>query len=171
MIICGIDQSLTHTAVVIFDLNTEELLDFKLFKSIGKSGDKKYTPEERIFLLKNNIIEYVSNFSCSIVFIEGLSLNSNSRTMRDLAGLYYVLMTSFMELSIPAVAFPPLSVKAFAKNGRSSKEEMFEMIPDIDKDNILSSGAKKTSGLYDLSDAYFIGKLGIYKFKNENLNI
>lgn len=171
MIICGIDQSLTHTAVIVFDLNTEEIIDLKIFKSINKSGNKKYTPEERIFLLKNNILEFLDEFSCSIVFIEGLSLNSNSKTMRDLAGLYYVLLASFIDKSIPTVSLPPLSVKAFAKNGRATKEEMFEMIPTIEKEILLDYGAKKTTGLYDLSDAYFIGKLGIYKFKNEELDI
>lgn len=171
MIICGIDQSLTHTAVIVFDLNTEEILELKLFKTINKSGDKKYTPEERIFSLKNDIVEFVDQYSCSVIFIEGLSLNSNSRTMRDLAGLYYVLLTTFIHKAIPTVSLPPLSVKAFAKNGRASKKEMFEMIPSVEKELLINTGAKKTTGLYDLSDAYFIGKLGIFKFKNENLNI
>jgi len=171
MIICGIDQSFTHTAVVIFDLDTEEIIDLKLFKTLKKVGQIEYSPEERIFSIRDKVIEFVQSHYCSIVFIEGLSLNSNSRTMRDLAGLYYVLLTTFIDKVIPCVSFPPLSVKAFAKKGNSSKEEMFDLIPKIDQDILLESGAKKTTGIYDLSDAYYIGKLGIYKFKNNELNI
>lgn len=169
MNICGIDQSLTHTAIVIFDYYTEEIVDLKIFKSTKKDGNRELSPEERIFALNNTVQNYIEENRCEYVFIEGLSLNSNSRTMRDLAGLYYVIKASLIGMGTPCHHIPPKSVKAFALNGKASKEEMFEVIPEEDKKIIIDTKAKKTTGLYDLSDAYFIGKLGLYKLKNEDL--
>ena len=171
MTVCGIDQSFTNTAIIIFDLNTEEILDLKVFKTVKRSGTLEHSPEERILAIKDLVIDIILEYDCSLIFIEGLSLNSNSRTMRDLAGLYYVLLTSFLSIGVPSVSFPPLSVKAFAKRGNSSKEELFDVICDKDKEIIVSTNAKKTTGLYDLSDAYHIGKLGIYRYKNDQLVI
>jgi len=170
MNICGIDQSLTNTGIIIFNYNTEEIVDLKVFKSTKRNGKKEFTPEERIFALNESIQEYVLEHSCEFVFLEGLSLNSNSRTMRDLAGLYYVIKSSFYGNGTPCHHIPPKSVKAFALNGNAKKDEMFDVMPENDKEILLETKAKKTTGLYDLSDAYWIGKFGLNKLKNdENL--
>jgi len=141
----------------------------KVLKSTKRNGEQEYSPEERIFALNEAIQAVVTEYNCEFVFLEGLSLNSNSRTMRDLAGLYYVLKSSFFGNGVPCYHIPPKSVKAFALNGNAKKEEMFEVIPEEDKEKLIETKAKKTTGLYDLSDAYFIGKFGINKLKNDNL--
>ena len=168
MNICGIDQSLTNTAIVVFDYNTEEIVDLKVFKSTKRSGDREFTPEERIFALNESIQAYVLEHDCEYVFLEGLSLNSNSRTMRDLAGLYYVIKSTFYGNGTPCHHIPPKSVKAFALHGNAKKDEMFDVIPERDKEILIETKTKKTTGLYDLSDAYWIGKFGLEKLNNSN---
>jgi len=170
MNICAIDQSLTNTGIIVFNLYTEEIIDLRVLKSIKRDKNREYTPEERIFALNEAIYRFIDEYNCEFVFLEGLSLNSNSRTMRDLAGLYYVIKSSLYGKSIPCEHIPPKSVKAFALNGNAKKEEMFEVIPQRDKEIIIDAGFKKTTGLYDLSDAYFIGKFGIKKVK-DRLNL
>jgi len=170
MNICGIDQSFTNTGIIIFNYDTEEIVALKLLKSTKKDGQREFSPEERIFALNEAIQNYILEYNCEYVFLEGLSLNSNSRTMRDLAGLYYVIKSTFYGNGTPCYHVPPKSVKAFALNGNAKKEEMFEIIPDEDKEKIIETKAKKTTGLYDLSDAYWIGKFGLNRLKNdENL--
>ena len=168
MKICAIDQSLTNTGIVIFDYNTENIVELKVLKSTKRNGEQEFTPEQRIFALNEAIQTIIAEHNCEYVFLEGLSLNSNSRTMRDLAGLYYVIKSTLYGSGIPCHHIPPKSVKAFALHGNAKKDEMFDVMPEDDKLKLIETKAKKTTGLYDLSDAYFIGKFGMNKLKNSD---
>jgi Holliday junction resolvasome RuvABC endonuclease subunit len=170
MIICGIDQSLTSTALVIFNLNSEEVLATYLIKTKNKDTKLKteYPKEERIKSIRDEVEIILKKHSVEYVFLEGLSLNNkNSRSARDLAGLFYSLIILCLDNFIPYEFYPPTTVKAFACKGNSSKEEVFSKIPEEVREMFNKIKAKKTTGLYDLSDAYFIGKLGIFKFKSQ----
>jgi Holliday junction resolvasome RuvABC endonuclease subunit len=168
MIICGIDQSLTSTAVLIFNLNTEEVISCNLIKTKNKDKAKEFTKEERIKSIRDEIKVLLEKYNVEYVFLEGLSLkNKNSVSARDLSGLFYSIVILCLDNQIPYTFFPPTTVKAFAYKGNASKEEILSRIPENVREMFDKLKAKKTTGIFDLADAYFIGQLGIKKFKEQ----
>lgn len=171
MKICGIDQSLSSSALTIFDLNTESLEHSYLIKTLNKDPitGKEFSVEERIKKSVDSILEILNRHNCEFVFLEGLSMNNpNSRSARDLAGLFYSLLITLRYNGFNYDYFPPKTVKAFAVHGKATKEEVFEVLPtEIKRVFLEDMKAKKTTGLYDLSDSYFIGTLGISNYKKK----
>ncbi len=170
MKIFSIDQSFSSSGIIIFDFNSEEVKKIYLIKTITRNREtkEKYLMEERIRFIVNEVSEILNKENCDYVFLEGLSFNNrNSISSRDLAGLYYALLILFLNKGIPYKNIPPKKVKAFALKGSSSKEEMFEKIPEHIKEKFYEKKVKKTTGLFDLADAYFIGKCGIFDLKKE----
>jgi len=63
-------------------------------------------------------------------------------------------------LCYPMEIVPPTSVKKFgASYGFAKKEAMIDALPKDVREYFLSLGVKKTTGLSDLADAYFIAKM------------
>lgn len=151
----AIDQSFTHTAVCVFE-NNGELKEFTVLKSSKTEKDSSY--EIRIKQIVENLMEYISKFDVTNIALEGLSMNKNSTTARPLGGLYYHMCINFINANIEYETIPPKTVKKFAKHGNASKDEMYEVLPNEIKDMFTKENYKKTTGLYDLTDAYFIGK-------------
>ncbi len=151
----AIDQSFRNTAVCIFE-NDGELKEFKVLKSLKTKKESNY--EIRIKEIVEELMDYISNFDVTNVVLEGLSMNKNSTTARPLGGLYYHMCINFINANIEYEVLPPKTVKKFAKHGNAKKDEMYEVLPDEIKDRFLKANYKKTTGLYDLTDAYFIGK-------------
>jgi len=180
--VCSIDQSISSTGIVLFELETETLLDFHLFKTIGgKTGNKeKIAMEYRIYDSVNRTIKYIEDHECDFVVLEGLSMNNmNSVSARPLGGLFYCLITRLIEKQIDFEYYPPTEIKKFMascivewpadakyKNARATKEDLGDLfVPEIVMNTFKESGAKKSTGLYDLTDAYAIGR---YKMFLEN---
>jgi Holliday junction resolvasome RuvABC endonuclease subunit len=156
MLIASIDQSFTHTAICIFDYDTKSLLDFTVIKT---KKIKKETPFElRIINIIEELFIFLEKYPIGHIVLEGLSMNRNSIMARPLAGLYYSLCIEFYRRNIPYTNVPPTSVKKFAIKGNAKKEEMYEVLPIDIKEVFLTSGYKKTTGLLDLTDSYFIGQ-------------
>jgi len=174
MNICAIDQSLTSTGVTIFDISTEEILYMGLIKTTprDKFSGVENSEEERIFSIRKDLIKLIDKYDCKFAFMEGLSFNNrNSISARILAGIYYTMLTTFMDRFLSYQTFPPTTVKAFAVKGNASKEEMFEALPEEVKNRINEMNAKKTTGMFDLTDSYFIGKLAIKLIKEEKIQL
>ncbi len=187
MKVCAIDQSISSSGVVLFELETERLLDFKLFKTVAKGKNNKNTPfEYRIHDTINNIIEYIEKNDCDFVVLEGLSMNNmNSRSARPLGGLFYCLLSKLIDRSIAFEYYSPLEIKKFMasnihnwkedmkyKNAKAKKEELGDLfVPEAVLELFKESGAKKTTGLYDLCDAYAIGKYKLFLENKENHGI
>ena len=153
--IIGIDQSFTNNAFCIFN-NLGELVDFDVIKSKKVTDDTSY--EERILEITEALFEKLERHNIRHISLEGLSMAKNSITARHLAGLFYYLCIEFKKRGISYSVIPPTTVKKFAVKGNAKKEEMFEVLPQDIKEQFLERGFKKTTGLFDLTDAYFIGK-------------
>ena len=167
--IMGIDQSITHTAVVILDEDTLKMKSFKVIKTKNRNGrdGEEFSYTQRIISIRDivkNTIEKEKNIR--LCAIEGLSLNKNSKTARPLAGLFYMLTSLFTDREVPYHVIPPASVKKTAHSGNASKEEVFAALPEEISEAFIEAGYKKTTGLFDLSDAYFIAITAINKIRN-----
>jgi len=159
MIICGIDQSLSATAVVIFNKETKEVIKFRVFKSNPKRDGVKLELEDRLENFAHHILSYILNNEVEYIAIESLSLMSKSSSSLMLAGLYYHLLLEFKKNFIPFSKVPPKSLKKMATgNGNASKIEMFNAVEPSVQGRFMEAGFKKTTGLYDLADAYHLGK-------------
>jgi len=169
MSIIGIDQSITHTAVVILDKKTLKMKSFKVIKTKNREGKdgKEFSYTQRIISIRDilkNIMKDEENIK--LCAIEGLSLNKNSKTARPLAGLFYTLTSLFYDSETPYSVIPPASVKKTAHSGNASKEQVFAALPEEISEAFIEAGYKKTTGLFDLSDAYFIAITAINKIRN-----
>jgi crossover junction endodeoxyribonuclease RuvC len=154
MCVLGIDQSFTGTGIVV--LNESGNVDH-LQKITSEKGSGRVN---QIMTISNEILDIISKYKITTVKIEGLSLGSNSSVTRDLAGLMYgILLKIKEEHGIDAEVVAPKSVKKYATgNGNAKKQDMFDALPEDIQKRILELGVKKTTGMYDIADAYFIAK-------------
>lgn len=153
----GIDQSFTNTAYCLFE--NDVLIDFGVIKTVGKSKDGLETDyADRISRITEEIIDIINKNKVEEVSFEGLSMAKNSTTARPLGGLYFHMIIEIRKLCIPINIIPPKSVKAFAVKGTAKKIDMIAALPEDIYEKFSKKGYKKTTGLADLADAYFIGK-------------
>ncbi len=165
MIVLGIDQSYNSTGVVV--------LDIKVSDNIIYSGKYKSNPDSNRFGQSYEIAMHISNivdtFKPDIIAIEGLAFGMKGNVTRDLGGLQFVIVAHLQEVKKYNVKImAPLTVKKYATgNGRAKKEEMIKSLPNHALNNFIKLGVKKTTGLADLADAYWIATSAYSKHKEE----
>lgn len=170
MLILGIDQSYTSTGICMIDQN-KHILHHELIKS-DKTQD--------IFLRSKFIIDrisYIINMnSPNAIGIEGLSFSNFGNATRDLAGLQFVLVHmlrfDFDYNNSMLAIIPPTKLKMYGSGkGNSKKDDMVASLPENVLQLFKDSNYKKTSGLYDATDAYFIACYTLEQFlKNPIIN-
>jgi len=153
--ILSLDQSISSSGVCIF--KKEELIHFECIKTSKKFG----TDVERISHITNSIMSLYSAHNCDHIICESLSFGSFGNATRTLGGLLFTLEVKFFEkyglTEIKKVA--PTQLKKFAtSNGKAKKTDMLDAVPDAIVEDFISAGYLKSKGLYDLCDAYHIGK-------------
>jgi Holliday junction resolvasome RuvABC endonuclease subunit len=157
MVVFGIDQSLTCTGLCVFEDN--ELIAFNLIHS-----NKEEDGLTRILDICTHIGELAQHKKPDVIAIEGLSYGSNSTSARILAALYYFIEYTARRYGCEFISYPPTKVKKFATKGNASKAEMILALPPEIHKMFVEAGFKKTTGLADLTDAFFIGSL--YNYEN-----
>lgn len=161
MRILAIDQSYTSSGLVILDDGS--ITHAELFSSV---------PTEDIFMRAWAVTEHIQKlagkFKPDFVAMEGLAFSKFGNATRDLAGLQYMIMgiLRFVEGYEVLVISPNTVKKVATGKGNAKKELLLESLPEDVKSRFVSMGAKKTKGLYDLSDAYWIGRAGIIELEN-----
>ena len=152
MFYIGIDQSYTSTGLVVID-------DSSLVEIVNIKTDKKENIFVRALDIGNTIADKINEYypDC-VVGIEGLAFSMKGNATRDLAGLQFVIVSKIYEkFGFLINIISPLSLKKFATgNGRANKNDMVESLPEDVKNTFLENGFKKSKGLYDITDAYFI---------------
>ena len=144
----GIDQSFTSTAVYI-DGTSPIVTVIKSNKS-----DDVYT---RAQYIANQVVTIAQTHKPTTINIEGLAFGSVGNATRDLAGLQMLIICALRTAGFDPKVIPPNTLKkASTQDGRASKEKMHECLPDNIKLSL--STYKKSSGLYDLVDAYWLSK-------------
>ena len=155
MIYIGIDQSYTSTGFVVIDHN-DNILDAKIISSIK---------DELIFKKAWDLSETIKNellkWDNPLVAIEGLAFSMTGNATRDLAGLQFLIISKLMfQANInPAIIAPPSLKKSATGNGKASKEDMIAALPEnVYLYFINDLKLKKSKGLTDMTDAYFLAK-------------
>ena len=162
MKILGVDQSYTCSGLVV--LEDRKLLHYEVFKTDKtKKGDLLVTIE-RASVIADHILELATKFNPDVIGIEGLAYCSQGNATRDLAGLYFLIIVELLikkEYDVEIVA--PTAVKRFAcgkpeKGKKIDKGDMINALPEETRKKFESLGVKKTTGLADVADAFWIAK-------------
>lgn len=156
MKILAIDQSYTSSGIVI--LEDGEMTHFELFTT-----DPTKDIFSRAWEVATHINSMVLGRNPDHIVMEGLAFSKFGNATRDLAGLQFVIVTLLRFVTkYNVIIIPPNTVKKVATgSGKAKKEQLLEALPIAVKERFVAAGAKKTKGLYDLSDAYWIGQSGL----------
>lgn len=149
----AIDQSFTNTGIVVFD--DSEITYAEVF-----SSTKEFNIFKRSVQIAAHVSKIVKQYNPEFIAIEGLAFGMRGSATRDLAGLQFIIVAWLQEIKkYEFKILSPKSVKKFATDkGNASKVEMFEALPQKTKNFLVENkGFKKTKGLYDVVDAYWIG--------------
>lgn len=160
MKILAIDQSYTSSGIVI--LEDGEMTHFELFTT-DPSKDIFSRAWDAAIHIKSMAELHKPDYVC----MEGLAFSKFGNATRDLAGLQFVIVTTMRFLEkYNVLVIPPNTVKKVATgSGKAKKEQLLESLPPTVREQFVARGAKKTKGLYDLSDAYWIGKAGLVEIQ------
>lgn len=146
----SIDQSYNSTGFCVFD--NGELVRHGLFRS-----SKALDIYDRAKQITHEIITLANSHNINDIIIEGLAFSKMGNATRDLAGLQFVIIYAARMKGLNVTIIPPLRVKKLATGkGRATKDDMLNSLPD-EVLALFSLSAKKSTGLYDLADAYWIG--------------
>lgn len=155
----GIDQSYTCTGYVLVD-ESGAMYKFGTFKT-----NKEKDIYARALELADFIKKIVKDNGIKDVRIEGLAFGIRGDATRDLAGLQFTVITGLRaaDPEVKVTVIPPTSLKKFATGtGKSDKAAMMTAVPTEVMDQFVTAKYKKSSGLADLADAYWLAK-----FKSE----
>lgn len=149
----GIDQSYTNSGYVVKD-ESGAVIDFGTFKSA-----KAMDVYDRAAAVAGFIVDKAVEHSVKCVNIEGLAFGIRGDATRDLAGLLFTIVTTLRRRTsdITLTVIAPTSLKKFATgSGKSDKAAMISSVPKDVLDRFTEAKYKKTTGLADLCDAYWL---------------
>ena len=153
MFYISVDQSFTSTGFCIF--NDTKMVTCGVIKST-----KTEDPFFRAHQISTELSKIANKYNARIVVLEGLAFAKLGNATRDLAGLQYTIIHQLRFIDgIELKIVTPNEVKRTATGrGNARKDEMVDALPANIRAEFDKLKAKKTTGLYDLSDAYWIGK-------------
>lgn len=152
MKILGIDQSYTSAGYCVLD-NDENIITFGTIKTSPDDGDVFKRARE----ITNQLKKIATDNSVDYVGLEGLAFGGFGNATRDLAGLQFLIVDEFGSDNVTITA--PTAVKKLAlgkRKGKTTKHDLFEALPELTQKSFLDFGLKKTKGLYDVTDSYWI---------------
>jgi Holliday junction resolvasome RuvABC endonuclease subunit len=162
MLILGIDQSFTNSGLVIND-------NGNITHAEVYSTDKNDDIFKRAWDISEHICDLANKHKADLISIEGLAFGNFGNATRDLAGLQFLIVSKLKYLhDFRVEIISPKELKKFATDkGNAKKQEMLEAVPQKTKDFFMVNlGLKKTKGLYDVVDAYFLSTIILNKFDN-----
>lgn len=160
--ILGIDQSFTSSGLVVLEDNGD-IIHAERYES--NADDDIY---KRAWDISEHILKIANQFQPEQIMIEGLSFTSIGNNTRNLSGLQFIIMTNLrFNGGFKIETISPTSVKKLAcGKGKATKTEIINSLPLDILTYFKTLGYKKTQGLPDLADAYFIAKSYLIKTQN-----
>lgn len=154
--ILAIDQSYTSTGYCLF--KGKQLSKYGII-----SSNKDCDVFERAWQVTYEIKTLAKQYSPTLIALEGLAFGMRGSATRDLAGLQYTIVTHLRFIDgFRVEIFSPNTVKKVATGkGNSKKIELYENLPKNALKKFESLGVKKSTGLFDLTDAYWIGQTAL----------
>ena len=153
-IVIGIDQSYTSTGICVLN-SDKQILELSTLTAAISVGD--------IFARANHIADevckLVEKYSPIGVGIEGLAYAMTGDATRDLAGLLFVIVNKlrYTHKFDKITSVPPNTLKKMATGkGNAKKEMLYTALPEDVKKLIEAKNYRKTTGMYDVTDAYWI---------------
>lgn len=154
--ILGFDQSYTSSGYCVsVDSNVTAFGTFKT--------NKELEVYKRAIETADFVVKLVQEHNVEEIHFEGLAFGIRGDATRDLAGLLFTIITTVIR-QIPDTKYTiiaPTSLKKFATGtGKSDKKAMIENVPPEVMEQFVTAKFKKTTGLADITDAYW---LSLYK--------
>jgi Holliday junction resolvasome RuvABC endonuclease subunit len=153
--ILGVDQSYTSSGFCVID-ESGSVIEFGTFKS-AKAMDVYDRATQVATFIADKAIEH----NVKRVNIEGLAFGIRGDATRDLAGLLFTIITTLRKRcgTAPVTVIAPTSLKKSATgSGKSDKAAMIAAVPADVMQEFIEAKYKKTTGLADLCDAYWLAK-------------
>ena len=156
MRIIAIDQSYTLSGIVVMD-------DISVIHAEKYTTDKAKDKFARAWELTNHIKTLVEEYNPDIIAMEGLAFGMRGDATRDLAGLQFVVVSRLrFEDNYDVEIYAPTTIKKVATGkGNAKKDMLIECLPNNIREIFDELGVKKTTGLRDLTDAYWIGRTAL----------
>lgn len=154
MKVLGVDQSFSCTGLVICE--DEQMIHAEVYKS-STEYDKYYRAKE----ITKHVAKVAKEHKVDYIIVEALAYGARGDATRDLGGLLYTLIIKLNVVQkYPMEEIAPTSLKKYATgHGYAKKEAMIDALPDEVKQTFLDLGVKKTTGLSDLADAFFLSQM------------
>lgn len=164
MITMGIDQSFTSTGVVFLN-DSSSVLHVEII-----SSDKNVDFFERAWIISQRINSLIEQYNPDHISMEGLAFGGVGNATRQLSGLQYTIMNGIRKVAgKECELIAPTTLKKFAfGKGKASKVEMYESLPQSVKTFFSVKEVKKTKGLYDVTDAYFLARYSWMKYESHS---
>jgi Holliday junction resolvasome RuvABC endonuclease subunit len=164
-VVIGIDQSYNSTGVCILDENKNVVDLFKIVTppSVGDIFARAHT-------LATTLGGLVGTHMPIGIGLEGLAFAMTGDATRDLAGLQFVIVNTLRyEYDYNRIVIPsPNTVKKLATGkGNSNKEALYSALPEEIRKRIEEKNYRKTTGMYDVTDAYWIAVYTLEHFRTE----
>jgi len=143
--ILGLDLSLTHTGVVVLDLDGDNPVMVDVIKP-------KTNKEIRLVEIRDKVNDFVTRCNPTLIVLEGYSFASQGRAVYDIGEMGGVVRVHLYESKRRYMVVPPHSLKKFVtQKGNSPKQIMIREVyrrwkREFDDDNIC--------------DAYGLAKVG-----------
>jgi Holliday junction resolvasome RuvABC endonuclease subunit len=154
----GIDQSFRSSGIVIIDEST----------AIIEATTIVAPKDLDIFARALFIAEAISNqfikvHNPTLIGLEGLAFSKIGNATRDLAGLQFTIVNYLRSnhtcTEENLIVVSPNELKKFATTkGNAKKEVMVDFLPESVLELFQEKNYKKTTGLYDVTDAYWIAR-------------
>lgn len=154
MKVLGIDQSYKSCALVVIQ-------DGKVVHLEKVTGDSEKDRYDQAADIAQHILNFCRQQQPNRIGIEGLAFASMGNMTRDLGGLLFSIVNALRQWGFrnKVEVIPATTIKKFATDyGRAKKEQLYEALPRDVKDLITEHGFKKTTGMYDATDAYWIAR-------------
>lgn len=152
MKILGIDQSYTSCGFVVIE-------DGKLIYGEKFMSTKALDKFQRAWQVAKRAVELADEHEVDAVGIEGLAFGGRGNATRDLAGLQWAVVINLQVLNGYTTQIVGIGTakKLACGKGNAGKEILVACLPQDVRKYFDDLGVKKTTGLSDLSDAYWIG--------------